>query len=268
MTSTEITVETLNEQLQEILTQDSKIYPLQFTDEPSKQGLVILNHQLNKDSINSVKTLANMRRALDVGIIGRSIFEAVLNMGLIWHLPENEGVTRYELYLSIESLRIYRHMAQIEEETANKIYKQEDIKKWETEWERYERDYGTVTPSWSGMTAVEVCKILDRALQTVVKSNHFFEFLYCQIYRYGSAAVHRSQQGISRHLEIVSAPSRSGGRVHSARAREEGLIFNYFHSLIAFLTSMRIVGKVFNIPSLEDYFQKKVGSLIAGYPEE
>jgi len=197
----------------------------------------------------------------------RSIFESVLNMGLLWHLPENEGVTRYELYMSVESLKVYRHMADIERDTASKIYKSEDIKKWEANSNQYERDYGLVTSSWSGKNAIEICRILDSEYPPVVKSEHFFEFMYCQIYRYGSSATHRSQRGISRHLEVVSAPCRSGGRVHSAQIKEEGLIFNYFHSLIAFLASMRVLGRAFNIPSLEDYFQKKVGFLIAGYPE-
>ena len=117
------------------------------------------------------------------------------------------------------------------------------------------------------MNAIEICKILDKYYPPVIKSKHFFEFMYCQSYRYGSSATHRSQQGISRHLRIISASSIKGGRLHFAQAREEGLILNYFHSLVAFLASTRVLGRAFNIPSLEDYFQKKIGFLIAGYPE-
>lgn len=262
-----MTIEFLNQQLHEVLQEESKIYPLQFTDDSGKQGLIVLNHYLNKDSIDSVNILANKQRALDVGIIGRSIFESVLNMGQIWQLPVNEGVSRYELFMSVESLKVYRHMAEIEPETASKIYNSDDIKRFEAELEQYEREYGSVTSSWSGMTAVEICKVLDIEYPPVIKTRHFFEFMYCQIYRYGSSATHRSQQGLSRHLKFVSTPSRSGGRVHSTQIKEEGLIFNYFHSLIAFLASMRVVGRAFNIPSLEGYFQRKVGLLIAGYPE-
>ena len=263
----EITLEFLNQQLQEVLQEESKIYPLQFTDDSGKQGLIILNHYLNKDSMDSVNILANKKRALDVGILGRSIFESVLNMGLIWFLPVNEGVTRYELFMSVESQKVYQHMAVTEQETASKIYKSDDIRRWEAESEQYEREYGRATSSWSGISAVEICKILDREYPPVIKSEHFFEFMYCQSYRYGSSATHRSQRGISRHLEVVSAPSRSGGTVHSAQTKEEGLIFNYFHSLIAFLASTRILGRAFNIPLLEEYFQRKVGFLIADYPE-
>ena len=79
----EITIESLNRQLQEVLQEESKIYPLEFTNASGKQGLIILNHHLNKDSMDSAKIIANKQRALDVGIIGRSIFESVLNMGLI-----------------------------------------------------------------------------------------------------------------------------------------------------------------------------------------
>ena len=135
----EITIEFLNQQLQEVLQEESKIYPLQFTDNSGKQGLIIVNHHLNKDSIDSVSVLANKQRALDAGIIGRSIFESVLNMGLIEYLPVKNGVTRYKLYMSVESLKLYRHMAHIEPETANKIYKPDNTKKWEAESRRYER---------------------------------------------------------------------------------------------------------------------------------
>lgn len=263
----EITIEFLNQQLQEVLQEESKIYPLQFTDNSGKQGLIILNHHMNKDSIDSVSVLANKHRALDIGIIGRSIFESVLNMALIEYLPVKNGVTRYYLFMSVESLKVYRHMADIEPETAGKIYKPDDIKKWEAESRRYESEYGRASSSWSGISAIESCKILDKHYPPVVNSKHFFEFMYCQSYRYGSSAVHRSQQGISRHLRIISASSIIGGRVHSAQTTEEGMIFNYFHSLVVFLASTRVLGRAFNIPSLEDYFQKEIGFLIAGYPE-
>ncbi len=55
----EITIKFLNQQLQEVLREESKIYPLQFTDDSGKQGLIILNHYLNKDSMDSVNILAN-----------------------------------------------------------------------------------------------------------------------------------------------------------------------------------------------------------------
>jgi len=262
-----VTIEFLNQQLQEVLQEESKIYPLRFTDNSGKQGLVIMNHHLNRDSIDSVSVLANKQRALDTAIIGRSIFESVLNMGLIEYLPVKNGVTRYYLFMSVESLKVYRHMADIEPETASKIYKPANIRKWEGDLERFEREYGGVTSSWSGISTVEICKILDKHYPPVINSKHFFEFMYCQSYRYGSSATHRSQQGISRHLRIVSTPSIRSGRVHSAQTSEEGLIFNYFHSLVVFLASIRVLIRAFNIPSLEDYFQKKIGFLIAGYPE-
>lgn len=263
----EITVESLNRQLQGVLREESKIYPLEFTGDSEKQRLIALNHYLNRDSMDSVRILADKQRALDVGIIGRSIFESVLNMGLIWHLPVDEGVTRYELFMSVESRRVYEHMADIEKDTADKIYKPEDITRWRSESAEYERAYGRAKSSWSGKDAVAICRILDRDYPPVVRSEHFFEFMYCQSYRYGSSAMHRSPQGVSRHLEVVSAPHRSGATAHSAQIRQEGLVFNYFHSLLAFLGSIRVIGRAFDIPSLEDYFQRKVGFLIAGYSE-
>lgn len=267
MASAEITVKSLNQQLEEVFEEESKIYPLRFSDTNGKQGLIIINHHMNKDSMGSIKVLAAMQKASDIGVIGRSIFESVLNMGLLVHFSVNDGVNRYRLYSSIESLKVYKQMSQIEKETAAKIFTVENIRKWETNLRQYEREYGIVTSSWSGKTAIEICQILDEKYPPVIKSKHFYEFLYCQIYRYGSAAAHRSGQGLARHVNIITAPASRGRRVHTARSREEGLVFNYFHSLIAFLSSMRIIGKAFNLPSLEDYFQKKVGLLIAGYPE-
>ena len=267
MTSPEITVELINQQLGEVLKEESKIYPLQFSDESGKQGLIILNHHQNKDSIDSIRVLASMNRALDVSTIGRSIFDSVLNMGLLLYLPVNEGVSKYKLYASIEELRIYRNMSKVGQDIADKIYKNEDIKKWEADSGKYEMDYGVPKSSWSGKTTLEACRMLDSEYPSVVKSEHFFEFLYCQIYRYGSSATHRSQLGISRNVRIVSAPATGGRMLHTADSREEGLVFNYFHGLLAFLASMRVVGRAFKIPSLEEYFQKKVGYLIAGYPE-
>lgn len=261
------TVEEIEAQLSEILDEESKIYPLEFTNDYEKQGVVILNHWQNRESLDSIRVLARMKRTGDVGIIGRSVFDSVLNMGLLLYLPISEGVRKYERYTTVELLKVYRHMADIEEATAHNIYKAQVIQKYELEAKQYEIDYGEARSSWSGKSAMDVCRILDKQYPPVIRTTHFFEFLYCQIYRFGSSITHRSELGLLRSVSIDSISTRSRAKMHTMKASEEGLLFNYFHSLIAFLVSMRIAGRAFGVTSLESYFQRKIGSLVAGYPE-
>ena len=207
-----------------------------------------------------------MERALDVGTICRSIFESVLNMGLLLLLPAKEGVDRYHLFSSIEALRWHNDIVQQFKEfegLAGAISEAEDVRKWEADLRLYESDYGTPSASWSGKNTVDVCKILDKEWPAVGVQKHFFGFLYCKIYRQGSWAAHRSPQGLAGHVHIVTALDEQGAQVREACSSKEGLVVDYFSSLVAFLASMRIVGRAFNIPWLEDYFQNKVGFLLS-----
>lgn len=261
-------VEEIEREVIKTLKMNEKQFPIQFGKDAEKQGMIVLNHFQNTETIESLIILAKNKKSGDIAILPRSIFESILNMGLLLHLPLERGVNRYRKFISIETLKIYRHMADIGGDTANKIYKPTEIAKYEKDAKEYEIKYGKPKSSWSGMSVIDVCKILDKNYPRVINTNHFFEFMYCQVYRYGSAIVHRSQMGLLRNIKIESRSLIDGKSAHFMNPRDEGLIFNYFHGLISYITSMRILGKAFNIGFSEDYFQKRIGFLIGGYPND
>ena len=259
------TIEQIEIEVLAALKFNETVTPLKFGKESKKQGMILLNHFQNTETLKSLMILAKHKKSGDIAILTRSIFESVLNMGLLLLLPLDEGINRYQKFNSIESLKCYRHMASIEKETADKIYNTTEIKEYEKGAKEYEIKYGKPKLSWSGKNSIDICKLLDNNYSPVIKTNHFFEFMYCQIYRYGSSAIHRTQMGLLRNLKINSRTLINGKKLHIMNNRDEILNFNYFHGLVSYITSLRIIGKTFEIDSSEDYFQEKIGSLIAGY---
>ena len=142
------TIETLNV--------NKKLFPLQFGKDMEKQEMIILNHFQNSETMKSLIILAKNNKSGDVAILSRSIFESVLNMGLLLFLSYEEGVNRYKKFLSIEALKIYRHMAKIEKQVADKIYKPAKITSLEKDVKEYEIRYGKPKLTWSGLNSADL----------------------------------------------------------------------------------------------------------------
>lgn len=261
------TIEQTEHEILETLRFNEGLFPLKFGEDAEKQGLILQNHFQNTETLESLIILAKYKKSGDIAILTRSIFESALNMGLLLRLPLDEGVNRYQKFSSVESIKIYRHMASIEKEFADEIFKSTEINKYEIEEKEYETKYGKPKLSWSGKSIIDICAILDKNYPPVIDTNHFFEFMYCQVYRYGSSATHRTQMGLLRNIKIESKSLINGKNIHAMSPRDESLYFNYFHGLISYIISLRMIGIAFKIDSLEDYFQKKTGVLIGGYPE-
>lgn len=262
------TVKEIEEEVGKTLEVNQKHYPLLLGKEAEKEGFIFLNHFQNTETLRSIRVLARKERAGDIAVLTRAIFESVLNMGLLLHLPSDEGIDRYKKFLSVELLRTYEHMASIDNEYADQIYAPPKVRLLRKERQEYEHRYEKPKSSWSGMKSIDICKMLDRKYPPVPNGSHFFELMYCQSYRFGSAAVHRSKMGLVQSLQVMESGSLiTGESGYDVRSRQEGLIFYYLHGLISFIISMRILGRAFNIDFLEDYFQKRMRSLIGDQPE-
>jgi hypothetical protein len=261
-------IKEIEEELTKTLKMNEKQFPIQFSKDPEKQGMILLNHFQNTETIESLMVLARLKKPGDIAILSRGIFESVLNMGLLLYLPLDKGVDRYRKFISVEALKNYRHLASIERVLAETVYKPSEIADYEKEAKEYEVKYGKPKSSWSGMKVIDICKILDMNYPPAIDMNHFFEFMYCQVYRRGSSVVHRSQLGLLRNIEIKSIDLIDSKQVHSMTIKNNELVFSYFHGLILYIASMRIVGKAFDTATLEEYFQKRIGFLIGGYPDD
>lgn len=257
------TVEEIEKEVVNTLEVDRKQFALQLGKEAEKQGFIFLNHFQNTQTLKSLRMLARYKKAGDVAALTRSIFESALNMGLLLHLPLKDGKDRYEMFPSVELLKFYTHMAALDKNYANEICASNVIAQAAEQAKVYESRYGKPRSSWSGLDNLSICKKLDAVYPPVMNRINFFEFMYCQIYRFGSSAVHRNKMGLVQNIQIGNSDTfKSGQKVNSIKSREEGLVFYYLHGLISFIISMRILGRSFDRPSLEDYFQKRMRSLI------
>lgn len=257
------TVTEIQRQVTSALAVNQKMLPLRLGREAEKQGLVFWNHFRNTETLKSLRTLAKLKRAGDVATLTRSMFESVLNMGLLTHLPSKDGVEKYKKFLSVEILKHYEHAAAIDPDYTRELYTPEKIALVRKEAREYETTYGKPKPSWSGLDNLSICRILDRNYPPLLDRRDFFEFTYCHIYRFGSPAVHRSLFGLAQSGKIVDSENAlTGEQGYDISSSEEGLVFHYLHGLISYIASIRVLGKAFELHSLEDYFQKRAGALI------
>ena len=259
------TIEDINKWVDKSLQRNRNEFPFRLTEDAERQCLILSIHTQNSETLESAALLAQYSKAGDVARLSRAVFESVLNMGLLLSMPSAEATDRYVKYSSIETMKAFRHMLAIESDVANAIYKPEQLTEHESNEIEYVSKYGKPKTNWAGMNTIDICKKLDKIYPPVIKTDHFFEFIYCQAYRYGSSAVHGSHLGINRNLKVTASTIINGNTVYQSEPREESLIFNYFHCLISYLLSLRVLGKTFNRLSLEQYFQESVGQLIAGY---
>ena len=119
----------------------------------------------------------------------------------------------------------------------------------------YVRKWGRGASSWTGRSLEDNIRTVDLAYPPICNESHFYEYLYCQVYRRGSPSTHSSFAGLSKgvDVEVIDMPGVVARRF---TANEGHLIFSCFHSLLVFLSSVRFLGIATGKIECEAYFQK------------
>jgi hypothetical protein len=58
--------------------------------------------------------------------------------------------------------------------------------------------------TWTGHSLEEKVKLLDENFPPTYNEKHFYEYLYCQVFRKGSSATHSSYAGLSKGVQVES----------------------------------------------------------------
>lgn len=123
-------------------------------------------------------------------------------------------------------------------------------------------EYGNAN-SWCGLNLIERIKLIDESFQPTCSNKKFFEYLYCQVYRKGSGAIHRTSAGLER--STVWTKSMGGNLVFiEPTANIDHLVFASIHSLVVYLASIRFIGQILKGSKTESYYQKETARIIAG----
>lgn len=233
----------------------STIYPVKIKNEPERFNLVFLNHDRNFSTFLTIKYLFEHGRVADIYTLSRSMFESVISMGLIANKIIKNDLERYQTYQFTEIFKTHSHLKKLGLERTSAL-SQKEFKFIKKKRDEYINKYGKKLSSWTGESFEQNVKLVDTRVPPTCNENHFYEYLYCQVYREGSQSTHSSFAGISKGIEVERVEVPGLFSAQRLKPNESHLIFSCFHNLIVFLSSVRFIGYLLKKKETEDYFHK------------
>jgi hypothetical protein len=236
------------------------LYPIEIKNEPERINLVFLNHDRNLSTYLTIRYLVEHERVADIYTLSRSMYESVISMALLAKNIINDDIIRYQDFQYLEIYKTHEHLKRLGLAELNGLSEKEALFV-KNKRDAYIARWGNSNLSWTGNSLESNVKIVDRNYAPTCNENHFYEYLYCQVYRKGSQSTHSSFAGLSKGVvpEKVCLP---GLDAYQMGVNEPHLIFSCFHSLLVFLSSMRFMGEEIGKTECESYFQKKAKYII------
>lgn len=238
------------------------LYPVQTGKDPIRVNLVFLNHDHNFSTFLTIKYLVEHSRVAEIYTLSRSMFESVISMGLLAKRLIAKDIERYQDYQYLEIYKTYKHLKRLGLERLSGLplsevdfvcnKREEYIKKW-----------GRNIASWTGKSLEQDVRLVDEHYAPTCNEKHFYEYLYCQVYRKGSQSAHASFAGLSKGIDIEKLSIPGAVTAHRFKANEGHLIFSCFHSLLVFLSSVRFLGYLLDKKQTELYFHKVAEYIIS-----
>lgn len=237
------------------------LYPVRVAEDPTRVNLVFLNHDHNFSTFLTVRYLVEHERVADIYSLSRSMLESIISMGLLSKHLIKEDIKRYQDFQYIEIYKRYNHLKQLGLEQLSGVSASK-VNFLCRKHDEYLRKWGHHTSTWTGKSLEQNVKLVDKAYTPACNEKHFYEYLYCQVYRTGSQATHSSFAGLAKSVgvERIIIP---GTTIQNFKANEAHLIFSCFHSLLVFMSSVRFLGHLTGKKDTEDYFHKIANYIIS-----
>ena len=189
------------------------------------------------------------------------MYESIITMGLLAKSLIVDDTARYQDFQYLDIYKTYEHLKRIGLEKLSGVSDSEASFIHNKRIE-YLKKWGKSNLSWTGKSLEANVKVVDGAYPSTCNENHFYEYLYCQVYRKGSQATHSSFAGLSKGV-VVERIAMTGMTANRFATNEDNLVFACFHSLLVFLSSVRFLGIATGKPECESYFQKKASHIIS-----
>ena len=240
----------------------SALYPLPVKNDYYRSSLIFLNHDRNFSTFLTIRYLVEHERVADIYALSRTMFESVVTMGLLAKSMIPDDLDRYQNYQFVEIYRCYSHLGKLGLAKLSGISSSE-ISMLKIKHDEYLSKYGKNVSTWSGKSLEENVKLLDKNFSPTCDEEHFYEYLYCQVYRWGSPATDSSFAGLAKGVEIEEVRLPGSLIARRFKVNEPHLIFSCFHSLLVFLSSVRFMGHALKRVETEQYFHKIARYIIA-----
>jgi len=173
-----------------------------------------------------------------------------------------EDLERYETYQFVEAHKCHAHLEKLGLGNLSGVPSSE-IAVLKQNRDQYRRTYGKDVATWTGNSFERNVRLLDASCPPTCNEVHFYEYLYCQVYRRGSPSAHSSFAGLAKGVRTQRVDIPGSFVANRFEVNEPHLIFSSFHSLLVFLSSVRFMGQALGKPETEQYFHKLARYVIA-----
>lgn len=262
----ELNIQTYQELAERYLKYQFTLYPMKFDAEPELQTAIMQSHQSNTDTMFSLRQIIVLKSVNDVYCLSRSMFESIVNMGVLVTGKIKGGAQRFLDFQYLETYKILQNLRRVEPEPnfVNKIYKPEVVKIITEGRNCFVSKYGNIS-SWCNLNLIERINLIDKYFPPTCSNNKFFEYLYCQVYRKGSGAVHRTSAGLGRST-IWTKTTIANLNFIEPMPNINHLVFISIHSLIVYLASIRFIGHLLRDKKeeTESFYQEENARIIEG----
>jgi hypothetical protein len=238
------------------------LYPVQVQGEPNRINLIFLNHDRNFSTFLTIMDLVKHERVADIYTLSRSMFESIISMGLLAKSIVADDLNRYQEYQFTEIHKTYTHLVRLGLQQLSGV-NPSDANLVKQRSQEYINKYGRNLSTWTGYSLEDNVKLLDKNTPPTCNEKHFYEYLYCQVYRKGSSATHASFGGLSKGVEIETLKLPGALTAQRFKGNEAHLIFSCFHSILVFLSSVRFMGFALQKTEIEDYIQDMSRNIIS-----
>ena len=179
-------------------------------------------------------------------------FHLIFWIPRLYRYQNHEYYERAKYYNSIKSLGLQKY-SKITEKEASRLNERK---------REYEIKFCPKKNSWTGNSLLNDSKMLDENSPTTVGLNKFYEFLYCQIYKYCSQVVHSSYAGIKRGTTIIRIKENNSEKYLHIPNIENHLAFQGVFTILSFLSSIRFSSILCKKHDIESYYQKHCKELL------
>lgn len=260
----ELNIQTYRELAERYLKYQFALYPMKFDAEPELQLAIMQSHQSNTDTMFSLRQIVTLKNVNDVYCLSRSMFESIVNMGVLVTGKIKDGAQRFLDFQYLEAYKILHHLRQVEPDFVNKVYKPNEVKVITEGQNSFVSKYGNIN-NWCNLNLIERIKLIDKNFSPTCSNNKFFEYLYCQVYRKGSGATHRTSTGLGRSTVWTKTMIASLNFIEPTPNMNH-LVFASIHSLIVYLSSIRFIGQIIGDKKeeTESFYHVETSRIIAG----
>lgn len=239
---------------------NKSLHPITVINDPKLFGLLIEFHHVNTQTMLSIINIFGMAHTNDILSLSRTMFESVVNMGLLLSNTIPNGVDRFMDYKFCEEYKLMIHLkdANISPEFIDTVYGPETISILTENKDKYFAKFGSYG-NWCGMNMLARVRILDNYYPISGKMKHFMEFLYCYVYRLGSSSTHRTSSSFCLTRELVRNESKDN-HIVSIQPMKFTLLLFTLHSLYIYLLSIRFMGTKIEgkRDEIEEYYQNEL----------